>query len=144
VKLVIDANVAVKWYIDEEYSELARGILRAAAEMHVPDFFYEEVTNTFWKRARGGEIDAAAVSSWLDSLIDVKAVVHDSRSLVQTAWQIASGTAMAVYDAAYLAVAREQKCPLVTADRVFFRQARISGHSDLVRWIDDPNLLSVS
>jgi predicted nucleic acid-binding protein len=144
VRLVIDASVAVQWYIEEEYSDIAIRISRAASEMHVPDFFYEEVTNAFWRRARSGEIDPADVPSWLDSLTDATTIVHDSRTLVHSAWQIAAGTAIAIYDAAYLAVARAQKCSVVTADRAFFRQARLSGHGALVRWIDDPNLLSAS
>jgi predicted nucleic acid-binding protein len=144
VRLVIEASVAVQWYVEEEYSDIAIRISHDASEMHVPNFFYQEVTNAFWRRARSGDIDAAIVPLWLDSLTDATTIVHDSRSLVHSAWQIASGTAMPIYDAGYLAVALAQKCPVVTADRAFFRQARVSGHAALVRWIDDPNLLSAS
>jgi predicted nucleic acid-binding protein len=144
VKIVVDASVAIGWYLDEDYAAEALALYRSQPEIHVPDFFYQEVANVFWKRARRGEIQRSDVDDWLDHLLSASMKTHQSRGLVQTAWNFAIGIGMTVYDAAYLAVARLENCAVVTADRALFRDARTAGYRDLVRWIDDPNLLSAS
>jgi predicted nucleic acid-binding protein len=144
VKIVVDASVAVGWYLDEDYAAEALALYRSRPEIHVPDFFYQEVANVFWKRARRREIQPSDVDDWLDHLLAVSMTTHQSRTLVRTAWNLAIGIGITVYDAAYLAVARSENCAVVTADRPLFRDAGAAGYHDHVRWIDDPKLLSAS
>ncbi len=51
---VIDAAVAVKWFLPEPYSDKARTLLdaynRGVDDLIAPDLLIPEVTNAFWKQ----------------------------------------------------------------------------------------------
>lgn len=55
---VVDASVAVKWVVAEIHFESARRLLERDYSLLVPDFFFAEVANVFWKRVRRGEDSA--------------------------------------------------------------------------------------
>lgn len=56
-KWVVDANVAIKWVLPEIYSDTALSILdNDDDQLLVPDFFFSEITNIFWKRIQRGEL----------------------------------------------------------------------------------------
>ena len=60
MKLVVDASVAVKWLITEEWTEESRRLLAASIDRHAPDLILAETANVLWKKARRGEIDPHA------------------------------------------------------------------------------------
>ncbi len=51
-KFVVDANVAIKWVIPEIHSETASRLLNNSNTLLVPDFFFSEIGNIFWKQVR--------------------------------------------------------------------------------------------
>ena len=55
---VIDASVAIKWYVPEEDQAPAMKLLALAEsgdmEFHIPDLMYCEVGNILWKKVRLG------------------------------------------------------------------------------------------
>ena len=51
-KFVVDANVAIKWVIPEIHSEAASRLLNNSNTLLVPDFFFSEIGNIFWKQVR--------------------------------------------------------------------------------------------
>ena len=53
-KYVVDANVAVKWVLPEIHAEAASRLLSSDNSLLVPDFFFSEVGNIFWKQVRFG------------------------------------------------------------------------------------------
>ena len=56
MKLTVDASIAVKWYVSEDYTERARLLLAHRIERHAPDILLAEFANTVWKKARRNEI----------------------------------------------------------------------------------------
>ena len=86
--------------------------------MHVPDIWYLEIGNVFWKRLRRGE--AGFTRGRLGELLELLAVVpvtaHRSGDLVHRSVGIALEAGLSVYDASYVAVAERQGATLVTAD----------------------------
>ena len=50
--LVVDASVAVKWVLQEPDSHLAEVLIRAEADLLVPDFWLGEATNVLWLQVR--------------------------------------------------------------------------------------------
>ena len=46
---IVDASVAVKWVVDEQFSDAAR--LLAGARLYAPDLLYIECANILWKKA---------------------------------------------------------------------------------------------
>jgi predicted nucleic acid-binding protein len=46
-RYVLDANIAVKWFVPEIHSDAARRLLATNHTFLVPDFFFPEVGNIF-------------------------------------------------------------------------------------------------
>ena len=58
MNLVIDANVGVKWFIEEPRSSAARKILEKGFSFIAPDIFIPEVCNVVWTKVKKQEITA--------------------------------------------------------------------------------------
>ena len=88
--LVLDASVAVKWYVVEEFHENALSLLDADAPLRAPRIIELEVASAIMARSRRGEIppDHAEklVRSWLAGPID-STVIHlvENRQLLEDA-----------------------------------------------------------
>ena len=60
MSLVVDASVALKWFLSEEpHGGEALAILRDGAPPIAPDFLIAEVCNAAWRSARLGRISQA-------------------------------------------------------------------------------------
>jgi predicted nucleic acid-binding protein len=71
-KFVVDANVAIKWVIPENHTNFALRLLDSNDNiLLVPDFFFPEIGNIFWKRVRRGE---ATIDRAQESLQELTAV----------------------------------------------------------------------
>ena len=115
--VVIDASVALKWFIEEEGSPQASALLTAADMLIAPDLIVAEVANAGWKAVRAGAMlpeqhDHAAVRLPLafDHLVPLA-------SLAPRAVAISRALNHPMYDCFYLALAEERAATLVTADR---------------------------
>ena len=65
--LVVDASVAAKWFLPsagetltDEAAELLKRYARGQIQFVVPDLFWAEIANIFWKAARQGRWSQAA------------------------------------------------------------------------------------
>ena len=57
-RLVIDACTGIKWVLQEMNAEQARKLLGGGFEIHVPDLYFVETANVFWKRVVRQELTA--------------------------------------------------------------------------------------
>jgi predicted nucleic acid-binding protein len=116
-KLVIDASVAVKWYLPEKGSESASGLLNGELRLLAPDLLIAEFGNTLWKKTRKGELMPREARTIVDAFVSTPPVIIcPSTPLLPGALDIAVGFHRSVYDALYLALAVAERCPFVTAD----------------------------
>jgi predicted nucleic acid-binding protein len=114
--VVVDASVAMKWFVPEELSAEAVRLLDGSLELIAPDLLWPEFGNTLWKKLMRAEIVATEAAEILAALGKVPLVVISSSLLLAAALEIAVATRRTVYDALYLAAAVSRDCPLVTAD----------------------------
>ncbi len=56
MRIVVDASVAVKWFVLEANSEHARRLLDSDATLVAPDLIVAEIATVMWKRQRVGDI----------------------------------------------------------------------------------------
>lgn len=56
MRLVVDASVAVKWFVTEEGRPAALKLLHPAVALDAPDLIFPEVGNAMLKKVRAGEI----------------------------------------------------------------------------------------
>jgi len=134
-RLVVDASVAVKWFVPEIHSEEALRLLKEEWVLLVPDLVWGEVGNILWKKKQRGEMTDENARFILQQLGRFNLAVHSSQELADTAWELASRLNRTFYDSLYLALAESQGCPLVTADRRLFNAVSPAGLN--VVWIED-------
>ncbi|PHM09352.1 type II toxin-antitoxin system VapC family toxin [Nostoc sp. 'Peltigera malacea cyanobiont' DB3992] len=134
---VLDASIAIKWFIPEVYSDAARRLVASNHTFLVPDFFFPEVGNVLWKRVRRGEDTAENARQILADLNAVPIEVYLSQPLMPLALDIALQTDRAVYDSLYLALAITQQCQMVTADEKFYNALKTSSYASNLLWVEN-------
>lgn len=136
--VVVDASLAFKWLVREEYTDKALAILREWLYDEVtpiaPYLLPFEVSNALHKRVNRGELTVEAAVDLIGNLLDSQIDLHQPLDLHAKALEMASRFGQpATYDAHYLALAESLDCELWTADEKFFRTA--SPVVEKVRWI---------
>lgn len=133
-RYVLDASVAIKWFVPEVYSHAARLLLAGNHRFLVPDFFFAEVGNILWKRVRRGDDTAENTRQTLADLNTVPIEVYLSQPLMPLALDISLQTDRAVYDNLYLALAITKGCQMVTADEKFYNALRTNTFASYLLW----------
>ena len=136
-RLVVDASVAVKWYIPEIHGDEAERILGSGYEMCAPDLLYSEVANVLWKHARRDAITVERAKAIMAALSRVSIRLYRAPPLVPQALDIALGLDRTVYDSLYLALAGSLGCKMVTADRRLYNSVRNSEQAPVIAWVED-------
>jgi predicted nucleic acid-binding protein len=113
--VVVDASVALKWFVRETGREQAVRLLEAP-ERHAPDLIVAEVGNAAWKKAMRREVTGEQARFICAAVRRYFGVLHRSEGLIPRAIDIALQLRHPVYDCLYLACAERVGSRLVTAD----------------------------
>ena len=135
--LVVDASVAVKWFIPEAHADDAERVLAGDHELLAPDLIWPEVANALWKKCSRGELGSVAATSILRDFARFPLVIQPAAHFIETALDIAVRRAYTVYDSLYLAVALARRCSLVTADRKLYDTVRRGPFASHLLWVAD-------
>ena len=134
---VIDASVALKWFLPEVEAEPARRVLAARPNLVAPDLLFAEAGNALWKRVRAEEMTAGEATAVAEALAALPWRVLGAQSLLAPALEIACRTGCTVYDSLYVAAAVREEAPLVTADRRLLDALAPGPLSTCVLWVAD-------
>ena len=139
---VVDAGVAIKWYVPEVHEAEAKRLLSPTYTLHVPELFFPEFGSIIWKKARLLKVPELTEEEGRDILRLLLAVdlqVHPMAPVLESAYTIAVGPERAaVYDSCYLTLALVLGCRLVTADRAFYDALKGGPHGAHLLWVADP------
>lgn len=130
--LVLDANIAAKFVVNELGRAEALTRLRSEPILVGPDWIRVELAHTLWKQREASGLDDQVVKQ---NLATVSSFFHHfipSSELVPMALDLAFEMNHWVYDCLYLACALESGSKLLTADRKFANAAVRAGYSDVV------------
>jgi predicted nucleic acid-binding protein len=117
VNLVVDASVALKWFLVEEpNTQQALALIEGGSTLIAPDLLIAEVSNAAWRSARLGRLSDAQVTEIAASLPHFFDALVSSTDLAPRAVAIASQLDHPLYDGLYLALAEAEQTSLVTAD----------------------------
>lgn len=119
---VVDADVAIKWVVDETDSGPARSL--AATAMEAPDLLPIECASLLWKKAAIGDLTRREAAERLEFLLHAPVTLTPSRELLDSAMELALEWRHPVYDCLYAALAIRRNIPLVTADKRLAAAAR--------------------
>ena len=137
-KYVLDASVAAKWFTRHDEPQRHKAVaLRSLhqsgrTKLVIPDFALLDILNAVRYSERAEEADATKALDLLEKL--GLEIVPLDWELLRKATGIAWTYRIALYDAAYVAVAERLGFPLLTADEAMTK--KMTGHSIVVRLAD--------
>ena len=120
-ELVIDASVALKWFVEENHSNLALKVLDYLTEKAlpiVPSLFFYEIANVLRYKPEFGIKDIQEVLSALTRFGFL--VVPLENALYDQTIELAFQYGITIYDASYIAISSKKNCEFVTADEKLF------------------------
>lgn len=134
---VVDASVAIKWFIPEIHSEAAVQARRLRQRLHVPAFFTLELGNVIAKKIRREELTRAEGKTMLKELQHLPLQRHADERLFPAAYELALDTQQSLYDCLYLALAEAIDGRLITADRKFHNALAGGPYARRLVWVED-------
>jgi len=144
VILVIDASVAVKWFVDEERCDLARSVFRQGIELTAPDLLLVEVANAVRNKARFALMTPAQARNAVNSLQGLFDRLAGPRGTITQAFDLAHTLNHPVADCMYLALARVAGGTLLTDDGALYLKA-VGAKVEVVRLSDwSPDIAAAS
>lgn len=140
LRAVVDASVAVKLFAPEPLSTQAHALFvhlgaENDAELIVPDFFFIECANVFWKWVQRSAYPPKDAHEHLLDLMSLGLAVIPAQVVAGDALQIALKHKITAYDACYIAAAAQLEIPMITADEKLARHVAKAPHD--VRWLGD-------
>ena len=121
LRLVVDASVGIKLFVDEPLSDSAQALFEKLtedppAELFVPDLFYVECVSILLKYIRRFGRSLADSKADLEDLNLLALKFTPTAELMEEALVLANDKNLTAYDACYAVLARRLDIPLVTAD----------------------------
>lgn len=119
---VLDASVVTKWFSEEEYTDKALKLRddfsKGDIELVVPDLILYEVSNAL---RYNPDFDETDVVDAIGTLFDIGiSIIVPNREIINSALNLAYEHKITVYDAYYVALAKEINFNLITADRKLY------------------------
>ena len=122
--LVVDSSVAVKWFIPEIHTDLARKIYSRYQNGDIgllaPEFIHAEVGNIVWRKQIFEGMSASDAEAVIANFQAVGIDLTSSADLLTSAYSLAVTYRITVYDALYVALSIREQCRMVTSDERLF------------------------
>jgi predicted nucleic acid-binding protein len=115
--LIVDASVAARWFVPAFSWASAVSLLKAGHELIAPELILAETANAFWKAVRAGYMTPDEMQAAVAEMPACFIRLTSLRALSEDAAEIAVSLNHPAYDCFYLALARREHAPLVTADK---------------------------
>ena len=121
--LVIDASVTAKWFLpaageplSREATLLFKRYAQGELRLLVPDLYWTELTNIFWKAVRQGRWSQSEGVRAGKAALELRMITFSARPLLEDAFTLACTFNRTVYDSLYVTLAIVTNTQLVTAD----------------------------
>ena len=134
--LVVDASVAIKWFVQEDLYQDAWDLFDREEPPYAPDLIVPEVANIAWKKATRGDIGWQQAREIVIRISSGIPILFASVELSTRALDIARVLNHPIYDCLYIACAEVVAGELVTADKRLWNATRETVHASLVRYLD--------
>jgi len=136
-KVVVDASVAIKWYLPESHTIKASMLFSQTFELYCPDLMFSEIGNILWKRITKGELSHEKAKTIITAVRKVSFNMVNSQPLMLHALDIACKYKRTFYDSIYIALAEKQNCRFVTADLKLYNALKNGPLKKHLLWVED-------
>ena len=134
-KVIADASVVVKWFVEGDYSREAKllgdSYANGLIDIVVPSIMYYEVINALKYSGEFGEDELKEVAKILEDFQFTEFGLKGKFAL--RVIEIAMRKGLTIYDASYVALAYELNSELYTADEKLIRKASDSKRVNHIR-----------
>jgi predicted nucleic acid-binding protein len=139
-EVVVDASLALKWVVEEPYSNEARSLLTEwgnhRRKLLAPALFLYEVANALAKRIQRHEFTLEQAKERLRFFLESGPLLQQIGSVHPRALELMERFGLpTAYDAHYLALAEFQRCECWTADERLWNT--VKKELGWVRWIGE-------
>jgi predicted nucleic acid-binding protein len=128
--IVVDANVAAKWYMPEAGSDSALELMVGPTPLVAPDLIRLEVLSALTRRVRTREATVTETEKrcqdWRRHLHAGAVTLIPESEILDEAVRLAMEIPHTLQDCLYLALAQRLDATLITADRPFHERAKAS------------------
>lgn len=118
---VLDASVAVRWFVPERGSEQAANLLARPITWIAPRLMFVEMAAALRRKVVGGElrmeVAAQALQAMVEAVADGTVRVSEDERLISAAFLLALSVEHKVPDCLYVALAEREGAGLATADK---------------------------
>src|SRR6185312_3409853 len=130
---VVDASVAAQVASPEPLTAQATALFALLvgnrAIFHVPELFYIECANIFWKKKQRGVCSESEAVQALTDLLALPLLSTAHAVLAVDALKLALAQGITAYDASYLILAERLSVPFITADQKLEQKLAGSGRA---------------
>jgi len=137
MNLVIDASVAIKWYLEEIHYEEADLALNKSYQLHAPEIIVPEFGSIVWKKQRSRQTTGQEAMKIIAAFTAQNIILHSQKNLLKHAFEGAVKTGQTVYDWMYLSLAFSLSCKLITADQKFYEAIKKTSFKNYIHWIKE-------
>jgi predicted nucleic acid-binding protein len=126
---VLDTSALVRLYVPdgplpEGTEDTIEAAIRAEIVLLVPELALAEAAQVLHKKALAGLLEASEADEVLAAILALPIEVVGHRDLIAAALRLARSTRLSVYDAVFLALARERRADLLSADEQLVAEHR--------------------
>lgn len=116
--LIVDASVAVAWFVRNQASGYTDRIRRLARtqRLHVPPVWPMEFANALWQLERRKLLSGRQVDTIIDLAEPLDIVVHEKSPSRRRLLELARQYGLSAYDASYLDLALQLLYPVACRD----------------------------
>ena len=127
--LILDASVAVAWFVGNQASAYSDRVRRLARRerVHVPAVWPLEFTNALWQLQRRKLLSERHVDTIMDLVEPLDIVVHKETPALRRLLTGARDYRLSAYDASYLELAFTLHYPVACRDGVLKDALRAAG-----------------
>ena len=132
-EFVLDCSVAAKWVLPEPGRAPALELFERYAGGEIlliaPDLLLAEFASLLAKRHRRKEISVDQAEAAFRLMVKCAPRLFDMRTQLPRALELSLPYQLSLWDSVYLALALDNDCTVLTADRRLFRAAKIGDPS---------------
>jgi predicted nucleic acid-binding protein len=131
--VVIDASIAIKWFVPENLREQALDVLKAEDHLAAPDLLIPDLASLALEKARRNEISSLQARTIMSGIESSGLELMPASIVCDRAIEIADTLDRSAYDCFYIATAERLDTTLITADARLCTALRDTGLESVVR-----------
>jgi len=125
-RVVLDASVAVKWFLPEIYQSESFEVLKSNSVIIAPSFLKVEFDSILSKWCRSGRLEYERAEEVRSVFNKIKIYFVDLEDIADISFEVSAKLPVTYYDALYLCTAKLYECKMVTFDRKFYKSVKDS------------------